>query len=292
MGGEEPAEMDTTQGVVSKLRQGILVDGEWTRGESGTLAVLDKYSNELFGEVEIPSAKQITETVAAAKRAFGDCTLSPYERGAILERAADRLEQRIEHLQRILCKEAGFTLNDAAAEIRRCVQTFRLSAEEARRFTGEVIPIEGAAGQVGRIGWTLRVPLGVVCAITPFNAPLNTVAHKVAPALAAGNALILKPSPRTPLIACEMANALLEAGLPKGMMSVLHGDVPVVDALLADPDIQFYAFTGSTEAGHAIQRKAGLRRTQMELGSIAFGVLSDDADLDFALTKVVNAAYR
>src|SRR5690606_23448418 len=139
---------------------------------------------------------------------------------------------------------------------------------------------------------SMRVPLGVVCAITPFNAPLNTVAHKVAPALAAGNAVILKPSPRTPMVACEMADILLEAGLPKGMIAILHGDHEVANALLDDQRVQFYAFTGSTEVGLAIQQRAGLRRTQMELGSIAFGVLCDDANLDFALPRVVNAAFR
>jgi len=132
----------------------------------------------------------------------------------------------------------------------------------------------------------------VVCAITPFNAPLNTVAHKVAPALAAGNAVILKPSTNTPTAACVMAEALLTAGLPPGMISVLHGGAETAGWLLDEPRVRFYAFTGSTEVGASIQQRAGLRRTQMELGSIAFTLLADDADLDRALPKIVNAAYR
>jgi acyl-CoA reductase-like NAD-dependent aldehyde dehydrogenase len=132
----------------------------------------------------------------------------------------------------------------------------------------------------------------VVCAITPFNAPLNTVAHKVAPALAAGNAVLLKPSTQTPTAACIMAEVLLEAGLPAGLISVIHGGAEIAGWLLEEPRIRFYAFTGSTEVGLHIQQRAGLRRTQMELGSIAFTILADDADLDRALPKVVNAAYR
>ena len=152
--------------------------------------------------------------------------------------------------------------------------------------------MESAAGQSGRIGFTLRVPLGVVCAITPFNAPLNTVAHKVGPALAAGNAVVLKPSLHTPMTSCVMAEVLLAAGLPPGLISVLHGGAEVAQWLLEEPLVRFYAFTGSTEVGRAIQQRAGLRRTQMELGSIAHCIVCDDADLEAALPKVLNAGYR
>jgi succinate-semialdehyde dehydrogenase/glutarate-semialdehyde dehydrogenase len=155
-----------------------------------------------------------------------------------------------------------------------------------------VIPLAGAPQQAGRIGFTLRVPLGVVVAITPFNSPLNTVAHKIAPAFAAGNAVILKPASATPLTACRLAEALVEAGVPRGFLSVLPGGAPVADALIADERVRFFAFTGSTEVGRSIQSRAGLRRTQMELGSIACTILCDDANLDAALPKVVNASYR
>jgi succinate-semialdehyde dehydrogenase/glutarate-semialdehyde dehydrogenase len=136
------------------------------------------------------------------------------------------------------------------------------------------------------------VPLGVVAAITPFNSPLNTVAHKIAPALAAGNAVILKPASATPLTACRLAEALVEAGVPRGFLAVLPGGAPVADALIADERVRFFAFTGSTEVGRSIQQRAGLRRTQMELGSIACTILCDDANLDVALSKIVNAGYR
>jgi succinate-semialdehyde dehydrogenase/glutarate-semialdehyde dehydrogenase len=188
--------------------------------------------------------------------------------------------------------EAGFTQSDASGEVRRCLQTLKLSAEEARRLAGDVIPLAGAPQQAGRMGFTLRVPLGVVLAITPFNSPLNTVAHKIAPAFAAGNAVILKPSSATPLTAFKLAEILVEAGLPAGFLSVIPGGAQVAEWLIADARVRFFAFTGSTEVGRSIQSRAGLRRTQMELGSIAFTILCDDAKLDTALAKVVNAGYR
>jgi acyl-CoA reductase-like NAD-dependent aldehyde dehydrogenase len=269
----------------------LLIAGRWVDGERRR-AVLDKFRLAPCTSLHLPSRAQVAEGVAAAHAAFRAGALTPHERGAILDRAATLLEQRREELVRALQIEVGFPASDGLNELRRCLNTFRLSAEEARGLRGEMVPIEGAPAQAGRLGFTLRVPLGVVCAITPFNAPLNTVAHKVAPALAAGNAVVLKPSTNTPTAACVMAEALLEAGLPPGLISVIHGGAESAGWLLEEPRIRFYAFTGSTEVGASIQQRAGLRRTQMELGSIAYTLVADDADLDRALPKIVNAAYR
>lgn len=269
----------------------LLIAGEWTFGATSA-PVLDKYHLKPFAEVHLPSREQVRECVAAADAAFRASSLDSRERGAILDRASLEIERRAEDLIEALRREAGFPRSDAAGEIRRCAATFRISAEEARRFGGDMIPLEGAGGQAGRIGFTLRVPLGVVCAITPFNAPLNTVAHKVAPALAAGNAVVLKPSLHTPMTACIMAEALLQAGLPAGLISVLHGSAEVAGWLVEEPAVKFYAFTGSTEAGRAIQARAGLRRTQMELGSITHCLVCADARLDAALPKIVGAGFR
>jgi succinate-semialdehyde dehydrogenase/glutarate-semialdehyde dehydrogenase len=278
--------------IAGSLRRGLLLmDGAWIEGAQSRV-VLDKFQRTPWGEVAIPSPAQVAQCVAAAERAFRASSLDAHARGAILDRAAAIVESRLDEFTDIMCAEAGFTRHDAAGEVKRCGNTLRLSAEEARRFTGEMVPIEGAGGQTGRIGFTLRVPLGVVCAITPFNSPLNTVAHKVGPALAAGNAVVLKPSSNTPFTAIRMAEALLEAGLPRGLLSIVHGGADVAGSLLDEPRIRFYAFTGSTEVGREIQARAGLRRTQMELGSIAYCIICDDADLDSALPKVVNAAYR
>ncbi len=287
--------MDTRASLDSRapgLQRGLLlIDGTWVGGAQ-TAEVLDKYRNVPWGEVEIPGREQVTQAVEAAGRAYRASTLDAHARGAILDRAAALIEARAESLVGIMRAEAGFTGHDASGEVRRCATTFRLSAEEARNFSGEMVPVEGAAGQAGRIGFTLRVPLGVVCAITPFNAPLNTVTHKLGPALAAGNAVVLKPSLHTPFTAIAIAEALLEAGLPPRLLSIVHGDAEVAGWLLDEPLVRFYAFTGSTAVGRAIQARAGLRRTQMELGSIAYCIVSDDADLDAALPRIVNAAYR
>lgn len=272
--------------------QGLLVDGEWVAGKGAPFAVIDKYRLEPGAHVGTADPQQIAQAVACAHAAFRRGAPVPFERGAILERAAALLEPRLDDFVRTMQMEAGFTAADATGEVRRCIQTLKLSAEEARRLAGEVVPLAGAPQQSGRIGFTLRVPLGVVVAITPFNSPLNTVAHKIAPAFAAGNAVILKPSSATPLTACKLAEVLLEAGVPRGFLSVLTGGAQVADGLIADERVRFFAFTGSTEVGRSIQSRAGLRRTQMELGSIACTILCDDARLDVALPKVVNAGYR
>ena len=269
----------------------LLIAGEWQDGIEQR-DVLDKFHLVPCARLHIPSQDQVHKAVAAAHAAYVDSTLTAYDRGTILDRAANLIERQSERFIEVIRTEAGFTLSDAQGELRRCIQTFRLSAEEARRLTGEMIPLEGAPQQVGRIGFTIPVPLGVVCAITPFNAPVNTVAHKVAPAIAAGNAVVVKPSSSTPMTANMIAKVLLEAGLPSGLISVVHGGAAVAGWLIDEPAIRFFAFTGSTEVGRDIQQRAGLRRTQMELGSIAFTVVCADANLDVALPKIVGAAYR
>lgn len=270
----------------------LLVNGAWIDGAGPRVMVQDKFRLKPCATITTADAAQVREAVAVAHAAFRGGAPVAYERGAVLDRAAVLVEARQDEFVRTMQLEAGFTQSDATGEARRCIQTLRLSAEEARRLSGDMIPLAGAPGQAGRLGFTLRVPLGVVAAITPFNSPLNTVTHKVAPAFAAGNAVILKPSTNTPLTACKLAEVLLEAGMPPGFLSVLHGSAEVVKHLEADDRVRFFAFTGSTEVGRQIQQAAGLRRTQMELGSIACTILCDDARLDVALPKVVNAGYR
>ena len=269
----------------------LLIAGAWRDGTEQA-DVLDKFHLTPCARLHIASREQVREAVAAAQTAYEQSGLTAYDRGAILDRAAGLIESRGEAIVEVLRSEAGFTLTDAQGELKRCIQTFRLSAEEARRLVGEMIPLEGAPQQGGRLGFTIPVPLGVICAITPFNAPVNTVAHKIAPALAAGNAVVVKPSSSTPMAANLLAQALIDAGLPAGLITVLHGGVAVARALIEEPVIRFFAFTGSTEVGRDIQQRAGLRRTQMELGSIAFTVLCADANLDTAIPKIVGAGYR
>lgn len=269
-----------------------LIAGARVAGNGPALTVLDKYLLQPGGVVSTPDAPQVRHAIDLAHQAFRRGAPGPYERGAILEKAVKLVERESKEFARLMQMEAGFTASDGAGEVRRCMETLRLSAEEARRLAGDVIPIESAPGQAGRIGFTLRVPLGIVAAITPFNSPLNTVAHKIAPALAAGNAVIVKPASATPFTALKLGELLVEAGVPSGFLSVLPGGAAVANVLLADERVRFFAFTGSTEVGRSIQQAAGLRRTQMELGSISCTILCDDADLEAALPKVVGAAYR
>jgi len=270
----------------------LLVDGQWVAGKGPQITVTDKFLLEPGAHVAAADREQVAHAIDRAHAAFRAGAPVPFERGAVLERAAGMMEARTDDFVRTMQMEAGFTASDAAGEVRRCIQTLKLSAEEARRLAGDVIPIAGAPQQAGRIGFTLRVPLGVVVAITPFNSPLNTVAHKIAPAFAAGNAVILKPASATPLTALKLAEVLMDAGMPRGFLSVLAGGAQVAEWLIADERVRFFAFTGSTEVGRKIQQGAGLRRTQMELGSIACTILCDDANLDIALPKVINASYR
>ena len=269
-----------------------LIDGVHVRGKGPVLTVQDKYLLTPGGTVTTPDRDQVREAIDCAHQAFRRGAPSPFERGAVLDKAVGLVERDQKEFVQLMQMEAGFTASDASGESRRCIETLRLSAEEARRLSGEVVPMEGAPGQSGRIGFTMRVPLGVIAAITPFNSPLNTVAHKIAPALAAGNAVVLKPSSATPFTALKLADLLVEAGVPPGFLSVLPGGADVANAILEDDRVRFFAFTGSTEVGRQIQRAAGLRRTQMELGSIACTILCADANLDAAFPKVINAAYR
>jgi acyl-CoA reductase-like NAD-dependent aldehyde dehydrogenase len=270
----------------------LLIDGQWVEGAGPRVTVHDKFRLEPFATITTADAAQVRQAVDVAHAAFRHGAPVAYERGVALDRAAALMEARLPDFVRTMQIEAGFTQSDATGEVRRCIQTLKLSSEEARRLAGDVIPLAGAPGQAGRLGFTLRVPLGVVAAITPFNSPLNTVTHKVAPALAAGNAVILKPSTHTPLTALLLARVLLDAGVPPGFLTVLHGSAEVVKHLQEDARVRFFAFTGSTEVGRQIQQAAGLRRTQMELGSIACTIVCEDANLDMALPKIVNAGYR
>jgi acyl-CoA reductase-like NAD-dependent aldehyde dehydrogenase len=270
----------------------LLIGGSWVDGESSQ-PLRDKYAGAVYGEMAVASAAQVEAAVSGAVAGQQASKLAPYELYKILGKAAVILESRIELLVELMRVEAGFTRADGENEVRRCVQTLELSAEEAKRQVGDMVPMEAAQGVKNRLGFTLRGPRGVVCAITPFNSPLNSLALKVGPALAGGNAVVIKPSEYTPLTAVELCKVLIEAGLPADLLALVHGDGGVIGPqLLADQRIAFYAFTGSTRVGREIQRAAGLRGTQLELGSIASTIVCHDADLALATPKIVNAGFR
>ncbi|MCZ8294847.1 MAG: aldehyde dehydrogenase family protein [Hylemonella sp.] len=270
----------------------LLIGGQWVAGVSSQ-ALRDKYDGQVYGEMAVASPEQVTAAVAGAVVGQQQSTLTPYQRYKILLAAARIVESRMEPLIELMRHEAGFTRADGDNEVRRCVQTLELCAEEAKRLNGEMVPMQAADGVKNRVGFTMRSPRGVVCVITPFNSPLNVLMHKVGPALAGGNAVVIKPSEFTPLTAVELCKILIEAGLPADLLALVHGDGAVVGPqLCADQRIAFYAFTGSTRVGREIQRAAGLRRTQMELGSIASTIVCHDADQALAIPKILNAGFR
>ncbi|WP_083387396.1 aldehyde dehydrogenase family protein [Salinicola sp. MIT1003] len=204
------------------------------------------------------------------------------------------LQHRKQEIIETLVAETGFTLKDAENDFNRSMQTVVLSAEEAKRTVGEMIPIQSAPGQhKEKLAFTVRMPIGVACAITPFNSPLNTVLHKVGPAISAGNAVVLKPSSYTPLCATILCEALAKAGLPAGLLNLINGEGHTVGQwLLNNRDIDYYTFTGSTEVGKVINQESGLRRTQLELGNISSTIICEDALLEFAAKKCAAAAFR
>ncbi len=182
--------------------------------------------------------------------------------------------------------EAGKPLRDALAEVERAADTFTWAGEEAKRIHGEMVPLEATPGSENRLAFTIRVPVGVVCAITPFNFPINLVAHKVAPALAAGNAVVLKPASYTPIVAAKLCAIMADAGLPPGWLNLVVGPGDSVgNALLTDARIGFYTFTGSVPVGEALKRTIGLRRCTLELGSNSAVIVHEDADIANAATQ-------
>ena len=270
----------------------LLIDGKWVDGID-SFAVVDKFSGVVVGRGQRASRDQVDAAVAAAQRSFDTVKLDAYERYRILMKAAELITARKQLLADTIVAEAGFPYVDAENEVVRAAQTFIISAEEGKRLTGHVVPIEAAPGHAHRMAFTIRVPRGVVCGITSFNSPLNMVAHKVAPALASGNTVVIKPPQATPLSATLLAQVLLDAGLPPGHLNLVHGPGGEIGSwLVANQQIAFYTFTGSTPVGKEIRNAVGLRPVALELGSIAATVVCEDADLARAATRCVQSGFR
>jgi acyl-CoA reductase-like NAD-dependent aldehyde dehydrogenase len=231
--------------------------------------------------------------VKAARAAFDDWSARPaHERARVLRTAADLIAARSDEFARLIAREAGKALKHATAEVARSVETFTFAGEEARRIHGETIPMDASASGVGRIGFYLRMPLGVIAAITPFNFPLNLVAHKVGPALAAGNTIVLKPAEETPLTAVLMAEVFAEAGLPPHVLELVHGDGPTTgEALVTHAVPAKISFTGSPPVGARILQVAGLKRVTLELGNNSGTIVEPDADLAKAVPRTVMSAF-
>lgn len=262
-------------------------------GGGRVLSVRNPFDGSVVGTVPEATALQVDEALAAAAEGARMMERLPrVERAAILSRTSDALEDRRESLALTISAESGKTVREARAEVGRAVQTFRVASEEARRLAGEVVPFDGAPTGTDRFGFTLRVPLGTIVAITPFNFPLNLAAHKLAPALAAGNSVVLKPASATPLTGVALGELLLEAGAPAPAVSVVTGSGGDVGRrLVRDPRPRMVTFTGSHEVGRDIVANAGLKKTAMELGSNAAVVVTADCDVAAAAERCARAAF-
>ena len=270
---------------------GSLIGGSHVEG-GRRVPVIDQFRGTPFGEVYEATPEHVTAAVTAALEAFDGDRLTAQDRYRILLRASDLLAQRRDALAETYARETGFTVGDGVMEIDRAVQTLIASAEEAKRVVGEVIPIEAAPGMQNRMAFTVRMPVGVVGAINTFNSPVNGNCHKVGPALAAGNTVVLKPAETTPMCALALAEVLRDAGLPDGYLNVVFGGPDVGMALLRDRRVGFYTFTGSSKVGEIIKRESGLRRVQLELGNNSATIVCADADLDKAAPLLVSGGFR
>jgi glyceraldehyde-3-phosphate dehydrogenase (NADP+) len=214
-----------------------------------------------------------------------------FERAAVLMRVSVALKERREQFGRVLASEAGKPIRDALAEVDRASMTFHVAAEEARRIGGEVIPLDLAPHGLGRFALTRRFPIGPVAAISPFNFPLNLTSHKIAPAIAAGNPIVLKPATRTPLSAVMLGEAVQQAGLPQGALSVLPMGREIGDKLVTDDRYKLLTFTGSSAVGWGMKRRSGKKKVILELGGNAGVIVDDSADLDFAVQRIAVGGF-
>ncbi|MDO8834315.1 MAG: aldehyde dehydrogenase family protein [Vicinamibacterales bacterium] len=273
------------------LEYPVFLAGRWARpGERHP--VTNPYDQSVVGYTWLAGVAEFEEAVAAAVGAAPVMRAMPaYERAAILAKASFILAQRRDEIGRALAGEAGKPLRDALTEADRAAMTFHVASEEARRLGGEMIPLDLASHGKNRIGIVRRVPIGPVAAISPFNFPLNLSAHKLAPAVAAGNPVVLKPATKTPLSALYLASALEEAGVPAGAVSVLPMPRELGDRLVTDERFKLLTFTGSSAVGWAMKARAGKKKVILELGGNAGVIIEPDADLTFAARRTVAGGF-
>jgi acyl-CoA reductase-like NAD-dependent aldehyde dehydrogenase len=270
----------------------MYVAGQWIdRPEK--IEVRNPYDNKAIDTVPRAERGDVERALQSAERgARVMAGLSGYDRWKILRKAAELIAARQEELGQLISREEGKVIAEGRLEASRAMETLMGSAEEAKRLHGETVPVDGAPGGAGKIGVTLRVPCGVVVAISPFNFPLNLVCHKVGPALAAGNAVIVKPASDTPLSALKLTEILMEAGLPPEGINTLTGSGgDIGDQLVTDRRVRKITFTGSRDVGEHICKLAGLKRVTMELGSNAPVIVMPDANLDKVAAAVASTGY-
>ena len=267
----------------------MFINGQW-RDSKDKLVIKNPYNNETVGTVPKASTDDIMEAIESLSQA--KVNLSSYERYSILMNVANKVKERKEEIASLISREAGIALKSSLVEIDRAYQALIFSAEEAKRIEGEVLPTDIIPGVHSRFALTLREPVGIVLCITPFNHPLNQVVHKVGPAIAAGNRVILKPSEKTPLTAVLFSEILLEQGLPRDTFALLTGDARTIgDLLFADERVNMVSFTGSVAVGEYISQKVGIKKICLELGGNSALIIFPDADIDKAVSVAVKGAF-
>ncbi len=269
----------------------ILVGGRW-KDTGRALEVRSPYSGEVVDVTCLGGTEELREAVDRAQDAFEALRgLPAYKRAEVLSRVVSLLREREEEFARTIALECGKPIRDARVEVRRAQNTFQIALEETKRMDGEVISLDVIAGSEKRLGIVRRFPIGVVLGITPFNFPLNLVAHKVAPAMASSNPIIIKPASKTPLTALLLGEVVMEAGWVEGGMSVVPSKGQDAERLLDDERVRKLTFTGSADVGWRLQRRAGSRRVTLELGGNAGVVVHSDADMEFAVKRCVLGAF-
>jgi acyl-CoA reductase-like NAD-dependent aldehyde dehydrogenase len=276
--------------VAALSEKRLLIRGEWI--DTGEwVDVRSPYSGEVVGRVAKAGRDQARQAVDAAAKAMQD-PLPAHKRAEILVKVAAALGKRHDEVARLISDEAGKPMKAARIEAQRAMSTYTFAAVEARKLAGEMVPMDAAQAGVGKLAFTLRRPIGVVGAISPFNFPLNLVAHKLAPALAAGCAVVLKPASQTPLSALLLAELETEAGLPPGWLNVVVGPASELgDVLIEDERVKLITFTGSSGVGWGLRERAPKKRVNLELGNATPVIVASDADVSLAATKVAQNAF-
>ncbi|MFJ6211357.1 aldehyde dehydrogenase family protein [Lysinibacillus sp. NPDC092081] len=274
------------------MRKNLFINGDWVEAAEYT-ELCSPYSSEIIAEIPKANVEEVEAALVAADAARKTMANMPlYKRAIILEKLASLLEARAEEAAELIALEAAKPISTAKAEVQRTIQTYKFAAEEAKRIHGETIPVDAAPGGDGRIAYTVREPLGIVAAITPFNFPMNLVAHKVGPAIASGNTIVLKPASQTPLTSYFIGELLVEAGLPKGALNIVTGAGSLIgNKLVTDNRVKKISFTGSPAVGIGIRNQAGLKKVTLELGSNAAVIIDENVNIDKLIPRVVSGAF-
>ncbi len=270
----------------------MLINGNWEKSTE-SIDVSNPYSGEIIGAIPKSTEKDIEGAVNAARKAFEvSKTLTAYERAKILELVSRKIEEQTDPLSKTITLESGKPIRYSLGEVKRAVETFHFASIEAQKMCGEVIPMDAASKGKNYFGFYERVPKGVILAITPFNFPLNLVAHKVAPAIAAGNTVILKPATTTPLITAKLGEIFIEAGLPPGFLNILYGPGSTVGiSLVRNEKISMVTFTGSLPVGEIIKKEAGFKTVTLELGNNSAVILEDAENIPDVVDRLLVGAF-